>query len=116
MTPLLTIGLVFLFLTLFEQEIINKTMSWIFEPDAKRDTDGKICVDEEHDAMNYVLNFGKHKGQSFAELMQTENGRGYLKWLSLQPCNDPLYQDAHAKRIERIAKCFVIYERWLKGQ
>lgn len=84
--------------------------SWIFEPDAN----GKIAIDREVEAMNYVLPFGKHRGKTFAELMQTENGRSYMKWLSLQRCADPGFQEAHDRRLDKIAICFVIYDRFLQ--
>jgi len=87
-------------------------MSWQFEPDE----DVKHSVDAEQDAMNYVLTFGAYKGQTFGEIMRTQKGRSYLRWLSAQPDTDPEFAAAHAKRNARIATCFAIYERWQAGE
>jgi len=92
---------------------MSSSYPWVFEPDAKRDENGKIPIDRESEAMSYILPFGKHRGKTFAELMQTENGRSYMKWLSLQRCSESAYQEAHDRRLGKIATCFVIYERFL---
>lgn len=86
---------------------------WRFEPDRPKDEQGQVIVDPEQDAMLYVLTFGKHKGETFADLMRTEKGRSYLKWLAAQPCTDLEYAESHQKRASRIAVCFRIYNDYL---
>ena len=88
---------------------------WRFEPDAPKDEQGHAIIPPDQDAMSYVLTFGKHKGESFAELMRTEKGRSYLKWLAAQPCTDVEFAGSYQKRASRIAVCFRIYEDWLQS-
>lgn len=99
------------------QTLRKKKMSqWQFEKDAPRNEQGHVIVDPEKEAMMCLLTFGKHKGETFAYLMRTEQGRRYLRWLAQQPCTDAEYADAHKKRCDKIALCFTIYERWLHEQ
>lgn len=88
---------------------------WRFEPDAPKTEEGRTVINPDQDAMCYVLTFGKHKNTSLAELMRTETGRSYLKWLAAQPCTDTQFADSHQKRVSRIAICFRIYNDWLQS-
>ena len=45
--------------------------------------DDAATVDcELEEAMETVLNFGKHKGTALKDIVKSRQGRSYLKWLS----------------------------------
>ena len=37
---------------------------------------------ELEEAMETILNFGKHKGEALKDIVKSRHGRSYLKWLS----------------------------------
>lgn len=83
--------------------------SWEFEPDQPED---KQSRDPEKDAMDYVMTYGKYKTKTFGEIMRTQAGRQYLKWLSQQDDADQEWAQAREKRNARIDTCFTVYARW----
>jgi hypothetical protein len=85
---------------------------WPFDLD--KPAEAKVSEkDREADAMTYVLTFGKHRGDSFAGIMRTEDGRRYLRWLQAQTCDNPEFREAHDKRVARITTCFEIFEAYV---
>tara|TARA_R110002153_G_scaffold168648_1_gene321424 strand:+ start:5205 stop:5564 length:360 start_codon:yes stop_codon:yes gene_type:complete len=45
------------------------------------DTDDAITTPTAEEAFQFVLTFGKHKGETIATVMKTKKGRSYLKYV-----------------------------------
>ena len=45
------------------------------------DTDDDIITPTAEEAFQFTLTFGKHKGETVAEVMKTKKGRSYLKYV-----------------------------------
>jgi hypothetical protein len=61
---------------------MSKYDSIVFETD-----DIESPEDALGDAMETKLGFGKHKGKTLCQLVQTREGRSYLKWITTDDCN-----------------------------
>lgn len=69
---------------------------------------------QEATGMEYVLNFGKFKGKKLGEIMKTQPGRNYIKWLRSMPNEEPQFKDAYERRNANLDECLELYEFYLQ--
>ena len=88
------------------------SVQWSFEADVVENKN----TDNAENPMLTVFMYGKYIGQRYGDVMRSQRGRKYMKWLQLQKSDDEQWDDAHQKRQQRIEACFKVYQDYLDKQ